>query len=248
MASLSRRERLALALQRAIARATGLVWVPAAAAWMRLRGYQIDGVRELRRRYQKILRESDAPLLVCANHLTLVDSFLVSWALGSPWFYVRRFSTLPWNLPDRQNFAATFWRRASVYAMKCLPIPRRGRRQEVAGVLQRFGFLLARGEVGLVFPEGGRSRTGRVQLEDAAAGVGRLIGQVPGCRVLCVYLRGERQERYSDLPARGERFRVLLDEARPQSQARGLRRSVEIARQVTSCLVELEQRWFDGRR
>ena len=94
-------------------------------------------------------------------------------------------------------------------------------------MLERLAYLLARGEVGLIFPEGGRSRSGRVDADAAAYGVGRLVKAVPGCRVLCVYLRGARQESWSDLPARGERFRVALAALEPKTDAAGLRGSLD---------------------
>jgi hypothetical protein len=64
--------------------------------------------------------------------------------------------------------------------------------------------------------------------------------------VLCVYLRGERQFRFSDLPARGQRFRVELALLEPKSDLRGLRRSMDLSRQIVTKLAEMEQRWLDG--
>ena len=82
----------------------------------------------------------------------------------------------------------------------------------------------------MIFPEGGRSRTGRVEPDSATYDVGRLIRSVPGCRVLCVYMRGEAQRAYSDIPARGERFRLSLCEIEPKSGHTGLRASRDVAR------------------
>jgi hypothetical protein len=100
----------------------------------------------------------------------------------------------------------------------------------------------------MVFPEGQRSRTGRVELESAAYGVGRIVGSLAGCRVLCVYLRGEGQETYSDAPRRGERFRGRMALIEPKSDQPGLRGSLDIARQVVAQLVELERSHFDDRK
>lgn len=241
--------RRSLARQRAVARATGFVWIPLVAGLLRWGSrYRIEGVAEVRRAYRELWRESDAPLLVCANHLTMIDSALISWALGSPWWYLRHFRALPWNVPDQASFASNWRNRTLVYLMKCLPMPRGGRRQDVAAVVQGFAHLIGSGEVGLVFPEGGRSRTARVELDSAAAGVGRVFNAVSGCRVLCVYLRGAQQERYTALPVRGERFHVSIARVEPKTEASGLRASLEVSRQIVACLIELEARCFDGWR
>ncbi len=239
--SVARRDRLALGVQRAMGRLTGLVWAPLVIGVMYfVYGWRITDVAAIRRRYQE-LRRDGGPLIVCANHLTMIDSFLVAWALGSPWWYIAHWSALPWNVPERRNFAATPLAQGLVYLMKCLPITRGGDRGEAGAVLTRIAFLVDRGEVALLFPEGGRSRTGRVEVERAAYGVGRLVAMLPGCRVLCVYLRGGRQDGYSDLPGRGETFHVQLDCVEPRSEQKGLRRAVDLARQITARLAVMER-------
>ncbi len=237
-----------LALQRFVGRLLSPVWVPMTVALMRFGfGWRIDGMDDARRVYRDLRRSGD-PLLVCANHLTLVDSALVAWALGSPWWFLLHYAALPWNVPERQNFAASIVSRVLVYLMKCVPVTRGGDRTEIGRVLARLVRLLARGEVVLIFPEGGRSRSGAVEAESAAYGVGRVIAALPGCRVLCVYLRGERQEGFSDLPVRGDRFRVQVECLRPTSELKGMRRARDLAQQVTRTLTTLEQRHFDDRR
>jgi hypothetical protein len=99
-----------------------------------------------------------------------------------------------------------------------------------------------------MFPEGGRSRSGRVEVESAAWGVGRLVKALPGCRVLCVYLRGREQDGPSNLPTRGERFRVSVSCFEPKSDRGGVRGSVDVSRQIVSRLAELEWRHFDDRQ
>ena len=240
--------RLRLVVQREISRLLSpcsllLVWVG-----LRLvQQYRIDDLAEVRREYRAIRARNDSPLLVCSNHLTMVDSFLVAWALGHPlWFFVN-FSALPWNVPDRLNFAAKPWQRALIYILKCIPIPRGGRRSEVAEVLNQVAYLLRKNESALIFPEGGRSRSGRVEIENAATGVGRVIRLVPDCRVLCVYLRGRRQESWSFAPVRGDRFYAALGEIEPKSDQRGLRGSRDLVQQVVRKLSEMENEYLDGR-
>ena len=112
--------------------------------------------------------------------------------------------------------------------MKCIPVERGGDRREVGRVLERFSCLLSRGDVGLIFPEGGRSRSGRVDVDASTYGVGRVVKALPGCRVLCVYLRGEGQTTYTDAPARGERFRVRFASLEPKTEHGGMRGSLAI--------------------
>jgi 1-acyl-sn-glycerol-3-phosphate acyltransferase len=197
--------------------------------------------------FRRIRSESSAPILICANHLTMFDSFMIGSAIGYDRDYLLDFASLPWNTPERVHFASNWWKRTLAYLYKCVPVRRGSDRAEVARVLQKVGFLLGRGQVVLVFPEGGRSRSGRVDPEVAAYGVGRIVNSLPGCRVLCVYLRGEGQEGYSDLPRRGERFHVAVACIEPKSDRSGLRGSLEVARQITGRLAEMEQRYFDGR-
>ena len=103
---LAARDRFAHALQREVGRLLAPLWVPLCAGVLRFGlGWRIEGADEARRAYRRLRSESAGPLLVCANHLTMVDSFAVAWALGSsPWF-VARFDSLPWNVPERENFA-----------------------------------------------------------------------------------------------------------------------------------------------
>ena len=244
------RERGALLVQLGISRLLSPLWIPLTSAILRfVLGWRIDPAERAAARlaYRRLRRESRAPILICANHLTMFDSFVIGWAIGYDRDYLRDFGALPWNTPERVHFASTWWKRALAYLYKCVPVTRGSDRAEVAKVLEEVRFLMSRGQAALVFPEGGRSRTGRVDVEAAAYGVGRLVTALPGCRVLCVYLRGEGQESWSDLPRRGERFHVSVACIEPKSDQRGLRASLDVARQITTRLAELEQRYFDGR-
>jgi hypothetical protein len=243
--TLPRRARLALALQRAVAFAVSPLTTLAVAwllhAWLRLR---VENPQEARRAWREIWRSRQGPLLLCANHLTMIDSALIAFALAPPLWYVRHFAALPWNVPERTRFASTATQRVLAYLYKCLPIERGGSREEVADTLSRFAWLLSRGEIGLIFPEGGRSRSGRVEVENAAYGVGRIVRSVPGCRVICVYLRGELQEGYSDLPRRGDRLWISISTLEPKSDHGGLRGSRDVARQIAARLAEMERAHF----
>ena len=233
--------RFRLALQREIGRLLSPLTTIGVAVVLRYAlGYRIEDREAIRDQY-RALATTPGPLLICANHLTMIDSFLIGWALASPAFYVRRFSRLPWNVPERSIFAANLPLLLGTYVLKCIPIVRGGRRKDIAETLARVVHVLRRGETALIFPEGRRSRSGRVEVDAAEPGVGRVVRAVDGCRVLCVYLRGRRQTTFSNAPARGDRFRVALRLVEPKTDERGLRASRAIARQITQSLVEMEE-------
>lgn len=227
--------------QRGVSHGLAPLWLPALVAALRLAGaWRLEGAAALRAHYRALRRAHPGGVLVCPNHLTMIDSALVAWALGGPLFFLRDFAALPWNLPERRHFAAHGWSRAVVWLLKCLPIERGGGRREQGETLARVAWLLSTGEAVLVFPEGARSRSGRVEREAGTYGVGRLLAAAPGTRVLCVYLRGERQAAMSDLPARRQRFHVSFSEVEPKSEAGGLRGARERTQQVLATLAALE--------
>ena len=237
------------ALQRIVSMVTSPIWLAFTVLAIRLYfRYRLADAEAIRAQYRRIRSQSDAPLLVCANHLTLVDSFLIAWALGSGPYWLFHPDELPWNTPESKNFGKTWISRILIYVMKCIPITRGGAREDVGLVLERVKHLLLNGETALIFPEAGRSRSGRVDEDAAAWGVGRIVGAVPGCRVLCVYLRGRKQETWSDFPAKGDILDVTLACIEPKSDARGVRRSRDLAQQVTRQLARMEEDYFNARQ
>lgn len=241
--SIGPRDRLSLACRSFLGRLAAPLLLPCVWAALRyLRGYRLQDVRAAREAFRRATARG-GPLLICPNHLTLVDSALIAWALAPPWRYALCFRLLPWNTPERRNFDHPL-ARILCWFLKCLPIERGGSRAKQQQVLRRCGALLARGEPVLIFPEGGRSRTGRIDRSRIAHGAGRLIRSVPNCQVLCVYLRGVRQETWSDLPAGGEQFRVRVRLIRPHSSFPGVRGTREVTEQVIRTLEELEADHF----
>lgn len=233
--------------QRWVSTWLGPLWIGVTVLVMRFWcRWRIADVESVRAQYRAIRAQSDAPMLLCANHLTLVDSFLVAWALGGVGYWLRHPDELPWNTPERTNFGRTPFHRALIFLAKCIPITRGGAREDVANVLERVRYLLTRGETALIFPEAGRSRTGRVEDSNAAWGVGRIVGAVPGCRVLCIYLRGRAQETWGDFPVRGDTMDVRITCIEPKSEGRGVRRSREIGQQIVRQLQCMEQDHFEA--
>lgn len=212
-----------------------------------LRRLSLHQPARIRARFREALASGVGPVLICSNHLTLVDSVILAWALAPAHAYFLRYSWLPWNVPERANFSRTlFWRVAS-FLGKCVYVTRGGPRDEVKRTLAKLVHLLRAGELVSIFPEGGRSRTGRVDTENFAYGVGQLVQSLPEARVLCVYLRGRAQESYSDLPALGDEYHVEMEMFRPTSSFVGLRGARELSVQIVQKLAALEERHLAAR-
>lgn len=239
---------LAAALQPTVSRLLAPLWVPFAALVMRFGfGWRVRDAARHRAEYARLLAQDRRPLLVAANHLTMVDSCVIAWGLGSSLGHVLRHRGLPWNAPLQARVESSWLWRVLAYVMKCVPVPRGGDRQAVAGVLERLRRLMRSGEVVLLFPEAGRSRTGRVDTGSVAQGVGRLVHELGDCRVLCVYLRGDAQRTYSTVPARGDTFTMATRVIEPRTGLRGVRASRDLAMQVIGQLVEMEREYFEAR-
>lgn len=248
MSELSLKARIALAIQREAGRVSSVLWITSIVFTMRfLMRYRVKNASTLRKRFRAMMRDNDQPLLICANHLTMIDSAVVAWALGGSWWYIFHYSRMPWNLPEYTNYASLWPSRIGAWLTKCIPVRRGGKRQDVYGAIDRVQHLLSRGETTLVFPESGRSRTGRVQFDSIAHGVGRILNSVRDCRALCVYVRGDRQKTWSTIPARGDSFYVDFEIFKPESEHSGLRRSKDLAEQIVAHLAHMEQKYFARR-
>lgn len=235
-------------MQEAVGRILAVFWIPASAFAMRfVMGYRIPNAKQLRRRFRALLSETEDPILICANHLTMVDSAVMAWALGGSWWYLFNYRRMPWNIPEHSNYGFKWYNRVGVWILKCIPIRRGGKREEIADVLKRLQYLLSRGDTAIIFAEGGRSRTGRLQLDSVAHGMGRIVNSVRRCKALCVYMRGDRQLTYSAVPARGDSFYVDFELFRPISSHSGMRRSRDFSRQIGEKLMAMEEKYFAGR-
>jgi 1-acyl-sn-glycerol-3-phosphate acyltransferase len=240
---LSWKIRLSISLQHAVSLLTALLWLPLLILVARYGfGWRIRNLKALRQQYKNL--RGRGPVLLCANHLTMLDSAVIALALGSPAWYLRHFAAFAWNVPEQENFSAQRWKRVACYLLKCIPISRGGQRESIAATLKKLIEVLHRNQTLLIFPEGGRSRSGRVDSDNPAYGIGRILSEVPACRVLCLYVRGDHQQSWSDLPMRNETFTLRLRGIQPQTEKRGLRGSADLTRQILSQLQHMEEAHF----
>ena len=232
-------------MQEVVAQAVILLTYYAFEAWLRLQGYELIDKRRIRNEVRALIDVDRGPLLICANHLTLIDSLFIQWALAPGWRLFFRRDLFAWNLPDKHNISKRWWVRTLCYLGKCIPVHRQGPPEEVRQMLDKVVLLLRENQSVVIFPEGGRSRIGRVDTEDFAYGVGKMLQAVPGTRVLCVFLRGLGQKEYGRYPARGERFFVRLRRMAPQTTFTGMRGDRDLATQIVRTLAEMETEYFE---
>ncbi len=239
------RSRFMLHLQNYLGRLAIVLVAPFYFLVARLLNYRVRNLRELRRQCAAEFASHKGPWIVCANHLTMIDSFLLSYAAFSFGSHFTQYKKLPWNLPERSNFQSNIFLAVLCYLSKCIPVDRGGSRVKMKQVLEQCTYLLRNGHTIMIFPEGGRSRTGRVDKENFSYGVGRFIQDVEDCKIMCMYLRGDKQHRYSLIPAWGDTFYAQVEVFQPTPVAQeGLRAQREYAAQIIERLPQMEERYF----
>jgi len=147
-------------------------------------------------RHRERLRHIKPPFLLVSNHQSLIDSYFLCILAGLRPEFLLRPRILPFHTPEEANFMASPLARLFHLSLRCIPI-RRGKgiyQQGIETVIE----LLRRGNVVYMFPEGTRSRTGK--MGKGAPGVGRVILE-SGTRVLPFHLDG-----MSDVLPIGSRF------------------------------------------
>lgn len=241
-------ERISLRAQALLGWAAFAFVGPIAVSYLRIvRGHRLVGVAEARRTYAQAL-STGRPTLVCANHLTMIDSVVLHHALAPLRDYLVDFRRFAWNLPAVENFTRSSFLRAVVYLGKCIPVDRAGDAEHHRRVLDAVAHLVTHGEVCTIFPEGGRSRTGRVEPASVTYGVGHLLRDLERPLVVCVYLRGEHQATWGSVPERGDTLHISAETIEPTTKESGLRASRDLARQVIGKLASMEEAHFASRR
>lgn len=206
--------------------------------------YSFKRLSEIRREFASLNEDCKGPMLICPNHLTMIDSVLLLWAFGSPFYYISHFHTFAWNSPAVEHFSNSILKRIITYLGKCIPINRMGTEEHINSVLEKMVYLLNSGDRFMIFPEGMRSRTGRVEVEEVAYGVGKIASLVPEISVLCVYLRGDKQTTFSDIPSKGDCFDVSMRLIHPTTDKTGLRAHRDISQKIINTIKDLEDAYF----
>jgi len=246
---MGRRDRFLLGLQYLLGRLAVVITGPLIFLAVRLRGYRIRDLERIRSEVDRLQKEHEGPWIICPNHLTMIDSVLISIGMASLSAHMLRFKRVPWNLPERDNFQRNLFLAMLCYLAKCLPVNRGGSREELQRLFDKCLHVLGWRQSLMIFPEGGRSRTGRVDKEGFSYGVGRFLDECSGCKILLVYLRGDDQEAFGMIPRFGERFTMSVEVFDPgKLDGGGLRLQREYARRIIERLAGMEEEYFASRR
>ncbi|HUN56069.1 MAG TPA: lysophospholipid acyltransferase family protein [Smithella sp.] len=246
---MNRKSKLFLHLQNFIGRMAILILAPLYYLIFRIFFYRVKDLKEIRRRCAAEFARHKGGWIICSNHLTMIDSFILSYAIFSLSQHIISFKKLPWNLPERNNYKDNIILTVLCYLSKCIPINRGGSREKMKEALDKCSYLLKSGETIMIFPEGKRSRTGRVDKEGFSYGVGRFVKNVENCKVMCMYLRGDKQDHYSVIPAWGDKFSVQIEIFTPRRvEGSELRAQREYATQIIDRLARMEDAYFALRR
>ncbi len=212
-----------------------------------------DNIDALRADIWAKLDGHDGPVIWAANHMTLIDSFLVYWAIF-PVLRLREDRRIPWSTPEYTNYYRLGGRvqsalvRGLLYLCRCIPFLRGGEdataetwRQKA---FDKCAWILRQGGAVFVYPEAARSRSGWLEPKRPKDFLGKLALEVPASKFLCVYLRSDRQIATTACPPYGDRLRVvadLIDGAGP-----GETNPREISRRLFERLAAMQQQWWEG--
>ena len=214
---------------------------------IKIAGYRIRNLNKYRQTVIGMLNEHQGPWIICANHLTMIDSFILAYAMLPLHRYIFHYRLVPWNVPEKMNFQRNIVVAFICYLLKCIPVQRGGDRSSVKSTLDKCSYLLRKKENLMIFPEGTRARDGRINSEEFSYGVGRLLVNTPDSRVMCIYMRGDDQDIYSNFPKRNEIFSMTVQECKPETRFKGLRAQRDCAKQIVDCLIKMENEYFDTR-
>ena len=205
---------------------------------------RFEDIKEVRSTYRKMLSEGKGPILLCSNHLTYVDSVIQSVFLASIIGHLFKFSQLAWHLPEKSNFAHNFKWRTLCYLGKCIPVIRSGSREETKRVMQKMLYVLDRGDVISIFPEGTRSRSGLIDDENFSYGVGQILKHYDHSRILCIYMRDKNDGGFAKFPKKDADYYFKLEMFNPTSELKGNRKAKDLSTQVVKKLKEMEDQFF----
>ena len=216
------------------------------------RRYHIISIKDIRKQFKSITKNTSSPLLICSNHLTYIDSVVLVLAFGSCLDYILNFRTMPWNFPKTTHMKKNIFYMLISYIGKCVFVELDDQNRSINQPMNIAKYLLNKGEYVMLFPEGHRGNCGKVDTQNFTYGAGKLIKEVPNIKVLCVYVRGNTQIEGSNFPNKYDKFYCKLkliepSNLKPQTIANNfseLKLIRDISKNIIQILVEMEQEYF----
>ncbi len=207
--------------------------------------YRIRNKSALRDKASQLLAEAgNRPTIICSNHLTLIDSMIITWAISPAIPSILNFKRVPWHMPEFANFAKNFALKFMCYLGKSIFVKRGGGSKERRKSMDQIHWLLENGHTFCMFPEGGRSRSGRVQTDSATYSVGELIQQHPTAKVLTMYIRGDEQKTWGKWPKFGSTVEADIRELKIGDIEQGRKGARDISIRLIEDLIKLESEYF----
>ncbi len=186
------------------------------------------------------------PILICSNHLTMIDSVILQYAFGDYFTYLFHYWMFSWNVPAKEVFAKNWFLKTFLFLAKCIPIDRYGSSEHHQNIMEQTKYILLLKEPFIIFPEGARSRKGTFDLENLTYGIGKILYDLPEVEVLCVYLRGNKQKTFTNFPEKESKFYLDYQLIHPKTNTtRKLQAEKELALQVGGIIKQLEEKYFN---
>ena len=134
---MDKKSRIFLHLQNFIGRITVLIIAPLYFFIASISFYRVRDLKENRHRCAAEFAGHKGPWIICSNHLTIVDSFILGYAIFSLRQHITGYKKLPWNLPERNNYKDNILLLILCYLSKCIPINRGGSREKMKETLDK---------------------------------------------------------------------------------------------------------------
>lgn len=233
---------LSLEIQRVVSRLL-FVLIGPIMSYMVFKKYKItaSNLYEIRQKYRSLVKNGMGPVLICSNHLTYADSIIQSVFLSSPFGHFVRFNHLAWHLPEKSNFEHNFMWKIICYLGKCIPVVRSGSPQQSKHSLSKMKYVLGKGDVISVFPEGTRSRNGLVDDINFSYATGQILKDYESANVLCIYMRDKKNGSFAKFPQKNAEYYFEMSLIKINSEYKGMRRVKDISSIVIRQLKLMEE-------
>ena len=142
---MDRKSKASLQLQDILGRIAITIIAPLYFLIVRILFYRVRNLKDIRRQCTEEFSRHKGPWIICANHLTMIDSFILGYATFSLVQHITDYKKLPWNLPERSNFQSNIILAVLCYLGKCIPIDRGGPREKTKKTLDKCIFLMRHG-------------------------------------------------------------------------------------------------------